>query len=176
MHPKTVSHQGSDYDLTHLGQKLAPLHWHCRDSLVREFSIRIRFADHCYTETLNGAPPAGGSLCITVQRPTDISSQTACDVLSFACADDDFLLNPGSPIAQTAQHNWSTFVTSLPVPLAAGEKYFIFLTLRPMPPAADPTRGRIDLFIESAYPKTTPVKVFERRPFGRVIEDLILPK
>lgn len=176
MHPKTVSHQGSDYDLTHLGQKLAPLHWRCRDSLVREFSIRIRFADHCYTETLNGAPPAGAHCILRSSDPRIFHPRRHAMSCHLPALIDDFLLNPGSPIAQTAQHNWSTFVTSLPVPLAAGEKYFIFLTLRPVPPAADPTRGRIDLFIESAYPKTTPVKVFKRRPFGRVIEDLILPK
>jgi hypothetical protein len=176
MHPKTVSHLGTDYDLTHLGQKVAPLHWRCRDGLVREFSIRIRFADHCYSEVLKSAPPVGAHCILRPRDPRIFHPRRHAMSCHLPALIDNFLLTPGSPIAQTAQHNWSAFVISLPVPLAAGEKYFIFMTLRPARSATDPTRGRIDLFIESAYPKTTPVKVFERKPFGRVIEDLLLTK
>lgn len=173
MHRRTVSHHGIDYDLGHLGQRLAALHWRCRDSLVREFSIRIRFADHCYTEKLVGPPPVGAHCILRPRDPRIFHPRRHAMSCHLPALMDHFLHKPGSSIAQTERHNWSTFVTALPVPLSAGEKYFIFMTIRPAPPAADPTGGRIDLFIESAYPRTTRVKVFEQKPFGRVVENLM---
>ncbi len=176
MHPKTVFHLGTTYDLTHLGQKVAPLHWRCRDSLVREFSIRVRFADHCYTETLVGAPPAGAHTMLWPGDPRIFDPGRHAMSRHLPALIDAFFLKPSSTIAQTERHNWSTFVMSLPVPMRAGEKYFIFMNLKPIQAKDDPTPGRIDLFVESAYPRTTPIVVFQRKPFGRVVEELLQGK
>lgn len=54
-----------------------------------------------------------------------------------------------------------------------GEKYWIFFRVKPNEVLRDGTHV-LDLYVESAYPRTTPVVTFRRLPFGKLIAETAL--
>lgn len=68
-------------------------------------------------------------------------------------------------------HDWYTFFPSMEPALMEGHKYYIFFGMRrsdPRAPIAAPYR--LDLFVESAYQRSTRVEMKIRWPFGKAAE------
>ena len=77
------------------------------------------------------------------------------------------------PVAATAEANWSIFRVQIASPMIKGEKYWVFFRVKPNSKLPDGTH-LVDVYVESAYPRATPVVTFRRLPFGRLIAETAL--
>ena len=176
IHPNSITHLGVSYQLTHLKQKIIPFTWICKDKEKRQFSVRVRFSDHCYSEALAEAPPDGAYCTVGPggRRMLNLDRHAMSQFLPGLMV--GILMKPGTALAQTAHKNWSTYFVSLPTPMKPGEKYYVFLSLRPNVSPTGVSSGWLDMFVESAYPRSDAVKTFARKPFGRIVEEMFLAK
>jgi hypothetical protein len=173
LHPQKITHLGVDYDVAHLRQTITAFGWtHLNKQL--KLSVRIRFSDHCYSlEYYGGAEPEGSHFITSGGR-----SRLFCPIRhehSF-CLPTLFRAmceKPTEQVRLTAEDNWTIFRAQIPSPMFAGEKYWIFFRVKPYSMSADGTH-LVDVYVESAYPRTTPVVTSRRLPFGTLIAQTAL--
>lgn len=149
--------------------------WKCQDDVQREFSFRVRYSDHCISESIDNPPPArsqlfgvGGSL-----RVFDIDRfEWSKELPTFI---EGLFAKPTTAIQMTPEANGYVFSWKMTHPLLQGEKYYFFVRVRLSDGfMIEETPHKIDLFVESAYARITePFKVKDRPMFGRLVERLL---
>jgi hypothetical protein len=142
-----------------------------------QLAIRVRFSNHCYSlEHYGDEQPEGSYFIVDNGR-----SRLFCPIRhehSFCLPNlfRELCEKPTLPVALTAEDNWTIFRAQIPSPMFEGEKYWIFYRVKPNSVLPDGTH-LVDVYVESAYPRTTPVVTFRRLPFGRLIaETALIPK
>lgn len=177
MLPSAITHHKNEFCLKHLQQKIFRFSWRDKSKQNFDFSTRLRFSDHCYSETLEGPAPKGA---YTIIRPDDprIFDERRYN-LSFDARDLAYglLQKPGTfvfevdDIHNPQRRNWTMFSLQTREPLETGERYSVFFSLRRTKGFVSPDGAvGLDMFIQSAYPKSRPTKTAEHLPFGRIAE------
>ncbi len=174
MLPLLISHVGVDYDLGHLQQVFRTFSWVCEDGVKRNFSARVRYTNHCISVT-SEVPAAVGEHAFGAAgnfRIFDIDRYQWS--LELPTIIDGLFNKPTMPIQMTPNHNGYIFRLYMKHPLGAAEKYYCFVRLKlPADFQAGQTPLRLDLFVESAYPRDIePIKINVRPMFGRLAERL----
>lgn len=141
---------------------------HGNDQL--SLAVRVRYSNHCYSLEHYGQQEPEGSHFVT----DGARSRLFCPIrhehsLSLPGLFKEMCEKPTNPVALTAEANWSIYRMQIASPMFEGEKYWIFFRVKPL----TVQRGTkiIDLYVESAYPRATPVVVFRRLPFGKLIAE-----
>ncbi|MHC6156590.1 hypothetical protein ACVSQB_33040 [Bradyrhizobium elkanii] len=173
-HPSKITHLGIDYDLNHLAQRTVSFDWTHLNKQMK-LAVRVRYSNHCYSLEHYGQKEPEGSCFVT---DNSNRSRLFCPTRHghSLCLPDLFRQiseKPTHPVALTAEDNWSIFRLQLVPPMQAGEKYWVFFRVKLNSVLSDGSR-LIDLYVESAYPRTTDVVTFRRLPFGRLIAEIAL--
>jgi hypothetical protein len=173
LHLKKITHLGVDYDLGHLIQTTTSFGWTHLNKQMK-LSVRIRFSDHCYSLEHYGQEEPEGSHFISSKG----GSRLFCPIRHehSLCLPNLFLdlcEKPTHPVALTSEDNWTIFRLQMPSPMFEGETYWVFFRVKPNAVRPDGTH-LIDVYVESAYPRTAPVVVFRRLPFGRLVAETAL--
>jgi hypothetical protein len=175
LQPTSINHCGNEFDLTHLQQSFGTFSWLCLDGGERNFSVRIRYSDHCISEAVVGSYPAGSHVfqAGVPHRIFDVDRYTWS--LELPAIIDDLLSRPTTSIQLTPENNGYIFRLAMSHPLQANEKYYCFIRLkRSAVPVTNQVDCNLDLFVESAYPRLIPpIKAKERQMFGRLAERLV---
>ena len=172
MHPAQITHLGASFGLTHLEHKIGSFVWKRNDGTTCRYGVRIRFSDHCYSEKCVSSPIAGSYIIKREGQARLFDPRRHALSLHLPGLINGFLVRPGQPLGRTEKGNWSTYCIELNGLLARDERYFAFLSLRVRPGKQSPEAREIDLYVESAYARTAPVLVRERKPFGTIVENL----
>jgi hypothetical protein len=87
----------------------------------------------------------------------------------------DLFNKPASLILKPKEKpNWLFYNMDMVPPLRGGQRYYIFFNLRQKVSDRDSTDPYwLSMFIESAYARNQPVGTAEKRPFGRLAEEIV---
>ncbi len=176
-HSSSISFKGEDFDLTHLRQKIGRFSWTNKETEEEaEFSVRMRFSNHCYTEEIKGARVVREDDVVVEHMPTRVFCPIRHDKTHLLVQIMHGLIErPTTSVALTTRttgggKNWTVYkLYSCPDGLG-NERYTVFFSVaRGFDGLPDGTRG-IDVYVESAYLKEQRVSVLKNVPFGRVAE------
>ena len=169
MYRSPILHEGENYCIDHLDETFRQLTW--REGEVNyTFSVRVRFSDHCYS-TSDGIETAGPNSFICDKRspprvfcPTRYSCSKALPSII-----QELFNKPTTTLRITPERNGLVFRLKLDEGLEETEKYYCFMRLKKSQYfAPKDTNQKLDLFIESAYPRTTSPASHKRTMFGRL--------
>jgi hypothetical protein len=167
MHPQVATHLDVAYDLRHLWQRFNQFTWRDDYGLDMGFSVRVRYSDHCYSDKNLPALPG----CYRVGR----RGRIFCPIryahsLNLPPIIEGLFEKPTTEVRLTYENNLSIFRVEMSPPLLPRHKYFVFFHVDVGEPLMDRGLYRLDLFVESAYQRDTPVASRSRFPFGKVAE------
>jgi hypothetical protein len=173
--PLSISHIGVDYELGHLQQVLRTFSWVCEDGVKRDFSVRVRYTNHCISVTSLSPAAAGEHVFDAGEnfRVFDIDRhQWSLELPEIIYG---LFKKPTTTIQLTPEFNGYIFKLYMKHALGDGERYYCFVRLKRSHEFQDgQSPVKLDLFVESAYPrKTEPFRINERHMFGRLAERLI---
>jgi hypothetical protein len=172
--PLFINHSGIHYDLGHLHQVFRTFSWVCEDGVKRDFSVRVRFTNHCIS-VANSSPAVVGEHVFDVGencRVFDIDRyQWSLELPEII---HGLFQKPTTTIQLTPEFNGYIFRLYMKHALADGERYYCFVRLkRSHEFQGGQSPVKLDLFVESAYPREIePFRINERHMFGRLAERL----
>jgi hypothetical protein len=175
MLPASICHSGMEYDVRHLAQRFLSFSWQGRDGTDFQFSVRVRYSDHCISATpsLSLPPDAFVFEAPASMRVFDVDRYNWS--LELPSIVETLFVRPTTSIQLTREQNGYVFRLTMKHPLNTGEKYFCFLRLKRSPEyVAGASPLKLDLFVESAYARSTdPIRSTQRLMFGRLAESLV---
>lgn len=174
MATNTIKHLGIDYSLGHLKAKQHVLSWVGKNQQTLNIAVRIRYSSHCYSDKSLPEEIDVGIIHDRLERRVfcPIRYQHSLALPSMFRA---LIERPVETVYLTYEDNCSIYRLEMPHSLMDGEIYYAFFRVRKasnLPQQLD--LHRLDLFVESAYPRKTRVAVKARMPFGRVVERLVM--
>lgn len=169
-HPAYINHLNKEYELNHLRQINKSFSWNNSDGDNLNFSVLIRYSNHCYTEILDDCPTTDDPIFteLNKQRIFDIERYTHSIHLPQII--EDLINKPTSKIALTYENNCYVYKMDMPDGLNKGEKYCIFFHLK-LIEMGNPIR--LKMYIESAYTRSSKVAVKQILSFGNFAMNLI---
>lgn len=166
MHPESIKHLDTSYDLNHLKLVKMSLNWVSVKNVPSEYPVWLRFSTHCYSETLSGPLPSGA---YPVGESRVFSPERYARSLALPGLFDDLFSNPTKKVSRTKQkRNWSLFTLKMSPPMVPGSRYYMFFNLR-----KSSSGFSLEMFVESAYERDRPVLTDRSWPFGRVAERVL---
>ena len=176
MLPSSICHAGLNYDLQHLGQRFFAFSWICSDGSNLAFSVRVRYSDHCISETVSLPNPLGHFAFGTASSLRTFDADRYEWSLELPAIVDALFVKPTTPIQMTPEHNGYVFRLKMNHLLPSGEKYYCFIRLkRSQEFVVGLHPVKLDLFVESAYARQSePIRSNERTMFGRLAERLAM--
>ena len=169
----SIRHEGIDYSLGHLKPSFHSFAWVSKELKDLKFGVRVRYSSHCYSDkSLPYRAEAGVIYEQSARRMfCPIRYQHSLSLPEMFKA---LMERPVETVCLTYEDNWSIYRLQMPSSLRDGEIYYAFFRLKRDRFASTVTdTHRLDLYVESAYPRTTRVAIQARMPFGRVAERLI---
>lgn len=172
--PSIIKHIGKDYDLMHLAQRFFKFDWKCADGQNCEFSVRVRYSDHCISDGIKVAPPQGSCLFGNPpkQRVFDLDRHTWS--LELPTIIENLIAKPTTALQLTPEGNGYIFRLTMAHSLQAGEKYYCFIRVkRSQTNNASAKERQIDLYVESAYSRQyEPDRTGQRIMLGKLAENI----
>lgn len=176
-HPSSISFRGENFDLTHLRQDIGRFSWTSKDTKENaEFSVRMRFSNHCYSEEIKGARVIREDDVIVERMPMRVFCPMRHDKTYLLVQIMQGLIQrPTTSVALTTRttgggKNWTVYRLYSRPDGPGTERYTVFFSVtRGFDGLPDGARG-IDVYVESAYLKEQRVSVLKHVPFGRVAE------
>lgn len=176
-HPDQISFKSQAYDLSHLRQHIGRFSWKEKKSGGNsEFSVRLRFSNHCYSEEIKGDRVILEDDKIVSENPTRVFCPVRHEETPVLVELMKGLIQkPTSSVALTRRTtgggmNWKVYKLYTRLDGKGDGRYTVFFSVSSgfdgLPDAA---KG-IDLYVESAYLKDKKVPVITNVPFGRVAE------
>ena len=171
MHLDSIRHRDHVYDASHLNQVIKQFDWRDCDKQNMSFSVRVRYSNHCYSKTCER--PSDEDFVVSQNRIFCPHRHSLSQVLPAVIG--GIIEKPTTSIGVTYESkNHHVYRIAPTVPLEPGERYAIFFSLKASN-ADDPSRAvrMLDLFVESAYPRTNRVDIDRNLPFGKLAEQLL---
>jgi len=172
MHPEKIEYAGKAYTLVHLRQSIRQFKWTPKDAEEVTFSVRLRYSNHCYSRNLDPGELQQPEHVLCPDRAVRVFCPDRHSHTERLCAMMGGLFDkPGTSVALTQHHNWTTYQIYAPVGRAAQVRYCAFFTVRNDTdrPIETGTHA-LDMYVESAYVKEDSVPTRKRVPFGKVAE------
>lgn len=170
MKHRPIQHGGQVYVTKHLEQAIMRFDWVNKNKRPVNFSVRVRYSNHCYSksegETVDASFRLENNRVFCPDRY--FLSLNLPDVIGTLFS------KPTVRVGITHQHNCHLFQISPAVSLPIGMRYAIFFSLRRSKndEPSELTR-KLDLYVESAYARSTRVNVKRNMPFGKLAENLL---
>jgi hypothetical protein len=178
MHPKSITHTNTSYDLSHIPHSQAyQFSWIGQNGKKLNYKVEVTYSTHCYSEEhKQGDAINSGSYIFTDKR----TKRIFCPIrhahsLILPGLVKDLFNKPASLILKPKEKpNWLFYNMDMVPPLRGGQRYYIFFNLRQKVSDRDSTDPYwLSMFIESAYARNQPVGTAEKRPFGRLAEEIV---
>jgi hypothetical protein len=133
--------------------------WQTRTGQSVIFDIRINMSDHCYTEGIDQQKRIFDPIRYrhSIHIPAVIGK--LCD-------------KPSTTIKLVERKNYAVFQLSLPSELMENEQYWIFFHFKRSKIIRLTSHLAVTMYIESAYPRASPVITKQHLPFGSALENL----
>ncbi|MEQ1902081.1 MAG: hypothetical protein ABL866_15280 [Devosia sp.] len=165
-----ITHIGSQYATDHLDPHLGQFGWN-KDGNQLMIGIHVRYSAHCYSVSQEGPLPEGAfSFADPGGGARVFSPDRHAHSLLVPAMIGGLIAKPTSPVARTHESNWTIFALQMQPALAPGEIFYVFFRLKAAAGhlAAKFAGGvvALELYVESAYARTSKVRTGERKPFG----------
>lgn len=169
------NHLGVDYDVSHLRQVISPVAWTGQDGTSLKFSVRLRYANHAYSEELKRTALAGEAVFQDQNNIQRIFCPTRhAHSISLPTMMQGLFTKPTTTVLRTSREkNWTFFCLKMTPSLAPGSRYYVFMRLRSQL-SEQPGVHWLDLWVESAYSRIEKVPTDRAWPFGRLLERVAL--
>ena len=163
-HQPEIIHHGKRYSLHHLTDASHAFSWQAKSGETCNFVLEIRYSNHCYSDAK--LPLTLG--CATVpdrgtQRVFCPSRYAQSFKLPIMFSN---LANRPTTRVGVLRQNFNVFEIQ-----TDGMLYYAFFSLRPFKDESA-NRGRLNLFVESAYERPDKVPSRRKIPFGMLAESV----
>lgn len=162
-----MRHLDGEYSLDHLLPSRGRFEWLDKQADRYRFSVHVRYSPHCYSQALVGDVPdtaytfadPGGTRIFSVERHAHS--------LLVPGMIDALFHKPTSAVGLTYEDNWSIYSLQMQPPMQPGTTYYVFFRLkRGDPPVLADGSCALELYVESAYARSNPVQIRQRKMFG----------
>jgi hypothetical protein len=178
MHPSSIKHVNTFYDLSHIPRSHASqFSWTGQNGQKLDFKVEVTYSRHCYSEQLKlGDAVPSGSYTFTDKGEKRIFCPLRhAHSLILPDLIGGLFNKPASQIMKPKEKpNWLFYQMEMVPPLQSGQRYYVFFNLRQRPSDRDSIEPCwLSMFIESAYARNQRVGTTKRQPFGRLAEEIV---
>ena len=161
-----IRHLDGEYSLDHLSPSQGSFEWLDKATVRYRFSVHVRYSPHCYSETIDGDIPEAAYTFGDSSGTRMFSIDRHAHSLLVPGMIHALFSKPTSAVGLTYEDNWSIYSLQMQPPMEPGKTFYIFFRLRKSDPPLADGNCALELYVESAYARSTPVHIRQRMTFG----------
>lgn len=171
MHPEFITHREEQLALGHLNQFLGEFEWTPKGGQPNRYRVRVRYSNHCYSRKLEDGEELLADDVVVDTGPLRVFCRERYNLTTTLCRTINGLFaKPTTAVFLTHESNWTIYQFYARVP-GQPQPYRVFFTVRRgnSPDMVDGAH-RLEMYVQSAYPKESLVGTKRKALFGTVAD------